>query len=167
MSEDHLAWVEAELPFREELAGYARRIVFGQTPEDVDDLLQELHFNIWKWVEQHGNVEGGRVGMRKILHTMLWRLAVRARQQRTQRKQTEYQYAHTIPLGVLDQQQPMDAKILLDELVRGLPDDQRAVFVMIEIEGYTVRDAAEKMTLTKSRVHRIHQTAMEALRGAA
>jgi RNA polymerase sigma-70 factor (ECF subfamily) len=144
-------------------------LTLTRSPDDGDDLVQlsveralsRLH--LWN--------EGTRLEswMFKIMQN-LWIDELRARRSRGQR---DPDFDLDMLAGA-DGPKAMDARLALQETlaaVMALPEDQRAVIVLVAVEGFSYREAAEVLDIpvgtVMSRLSRARQTLDQQARGAA
>jgi RNA polymerase sigma-70 factor (ECF subfamily) len=120
------------------LVRYAARIVGSVA--DAEDAVQE------GYVKAYDALVAGRFDGRSSLKTWLYRIVTRTaidlRRSRTLREKSDA----ALSPGVLDGARAADAHVALGELedlLEGLPDEQRSALVLRTMEGFTNREIGE------------------------
>ena len=124
---------------------------FGVAPDEVDDAAQEVFIVASRRLD---DIHDGKE--RSFLFSTAVRVASDARRSRARRRQVDTPDG---PPDVLDPTPGADvltdlgrARVLLDEVLEGMSDDQRAVFVLFELEGMTMAAIAEDLELPSGTV---------------
>jgi RNA polymerase sigma-70 factor (ECF subfamily) len=141
-----------ELLFRE-FAPYVLRALprLGVAPADLDDVLQEVFVAVFRGL---ASFEG-----RSTHKTWVYGICIRAcsnyrqrahrRRERLQGELPE-QDARGTPESALDQRRRL---LQLDSALSALPESQRAVFVLFEIEGLEVTEIAAALECSKFTIY--------------
>ncbi len=150
------AALDPEAIFREH-APYVHRVIrqLGVLQGDVDDALQDVFVIVHRKVadfEQRGSV-------RAWVHGIAIRVAARYRRRRTASREVasgdgREAVEPRTPAEDLDER---NARRVLSEILDGLDDDKRTVFVLYELEGLTMQEVAEAMeTPVQTAFYRLH-----------
>jgi RNA polymerase sigma-70 factor (ECF subfamily) len=162
MTGDHRAFLEATLPYLDVVDQVARHAAAdGQDPED---LLQETYLRAY-----------AAFGSWRGQNTRAWLAAIclnAARSQARRRRRRPWEVPSRVPLEELpvDGTGGMHAGDVADVVIAGLdaqavarclallPEPQRACIVLMDVAGYTAREAAEALGCPRgtvlARVHR-------------
>jgi RNA polymerase sigma-70 factor (ECF subfamily) len=125
------------------LWAFCRRL--GLTAGDLDDAMQEVIFIA---AERLDRIESGCE--KSFLFATAFRVASELRRKRTSRREvgddvlSEHEDAAPGPEALLDQAR---ARKMLDDMLSGMPLEQRAVFVLYEIEECTMAEIGELLGL--------------------
>lgn len=126
---------------------------FGVAPDEVDDAAQEVFIVAARRLE---DIELGKE--RSFLFSTAMRVASDARRARARRHATasdgpdalaEVSDPHPTADELTDQ---LRARELLDQVLDTMSDDQRAVFVLFELEGLTMSAIADDLQLPSGTV---------------
>jgi RNA polymerase sigma-70 factor, ECF subfamily len=122
----------------------------GVPERDVDDAIQEV---IWVLARKIEQVEHGRE--RAFVLGTAYRVAATARRTLRRRRETDELPPEALiafdedPESLLAQRR---ARILLDQTLEALPIDVRSVFVLFELERFTMAEIAECLDLAPGTV---------------
>jgi RNA polymerase sigma-70 factor, ECF subfamily len=134
------AVLEREL---EALFRFARRM--GLDAADAEDALQEVAL---VFMRRHASLEESKV--RAFLFGVLYKVATRMRDRRRKLREVGEESALLVedPHGDPEEQlAERRARQLLDTILDAMPDDQRAVFVLCDIEECTMADVAIQLEM--------------------
>jgi RNA polymerase sigma-70 factor (ECF subfamily) len=145
-AEDRLVGlVEAHLP---NVWRFVRRL--GVPEHDVDDVVQEVILIVARKLDA---IATG--SERAFMMSTAYRVAADFRRARTRRVEVDVDDAHELadptpgPDALADQHR---ARELLDQVLDAMPMDLRAVFVLYELDGFTMAEIAETFELAPGTV---------------
>lgn len=129
--------------------------------EDAEDVLIEALLKAYRSLDQLKQHEAFRAWLAQIGRRVCWQLKARERLRPVMQLSALEDEGHEAvdsgppPDDLADREQ---LRTLLREAVRALPDDQRTVYELRDIEGRTGEDVARQLgislTAQKSRLHR-------------
>ena len=149
--------------YEPDLRAAARRVV--GTSQDVDDVVQEALLRAFRGL--------GRFRGDSTLKTWLVRITRNAALDEVRRRNRRPAHAldDAEQAAGPDPIEPVAARHELAAALAALPPDQRAVVVLVDIEGVDYDAAARRLDVPKgtvaSRLHRAHATLRRALADAA
>jgi RNA polymerase sigma-70 factor (ECF subfamily) len=119
------------------------RSLLGQDA-DAEDATQEVFLKVHAHAAQFAGRSRFSTWVHRIaVHHCYWRL--RQRRARNARTTPPPDFAHLA--GGPDEIERIDARDLADRLLAGLPEDQRTVVVLREIEGLSYQEIAETLEI--------------------
>ncbi len=127
---------------------FARRL--GVPECDVDDVVQEV---IWIAARRLSDIKIG--SERAFIMATTYRVASDARRARARRSEVPDEVLYELaddrarPDALTEQ---MRARELLDGVLAAMPLDLRAVFVLFELDGFTMAEIAESLALSTGTV---------------
>ena len=146
--------------------GLVYRTAFGITrnPADADDVHQDVFLGLPAAIGKfggHGSFEGW---LRKVtVRTALMKL-------RKIRMRREVPLDKSAPVFAKEKETTVEDRLLLDEAIGTLSPEQRDVFLLRAVEGYTHREIGEmlgiKSLASRSRFHRAMERIVAFVRGA-
>ena len=137
---------------------------FMRNSADADDVLQDVFLGLSTAIakyEGRGNFEGW---LKKVtVRTSLMKL-------RKRRLRREMSIDHAGPITALPKEMPTEDQILFEAAVATLTEEQREVFVMRAIEGYSHAEIGDMLGISslasRSRFHRAMEQIVELCRAA-
>lgn len=161
MSKDNLDIFN--LPFRDKLYRYALNIVGD--PQDAEDIMQELLIKIWKRKEQYEQLENKEAWCMTVTRNMAID-KTRSRKVRTDDIDAYFNIKDKTPLVDLNLEQKERMNSIL-KLLNDLPEQQRQIIHLRDVEGYTYKEIAEitenSLDFVKVSLHRARKNLKEAL----
>ncbi|MCY1061210.1 sigma-70 family RNA polymerase sigma factor [Nannocystis sp. SCPEA4] len=158
------------------------------SPGDLAEIYREHHDFMWRSLRRLGvdaaDVEDAvhdaflvvarrlpEFAGRSTLRTWLFAIAMRVAQSRRRDHQREThhmrQYEASItPRSPADPQRRHEVSVTLHQLLAGLDEDQRAVFIMIELENMTAPEIAAALELKVATVYSRLRLARQAMQRA-
>jgi RNA polymerase sigma factor (sigma-70 family) len=132
---------------------------FIKREEGVKDVLQETYIRLWNNLGQLGDDEALLPLLRTYAtNLMINALRKSAREQQRARLFYERQELHVSPEDALDYKETLEA---YTQAVDTLPDKRREIYRLVEDEGLSYKETAERMNLTP---HAIRYHLVEARR---
>ena len=126
------------LPLRNKLLNYARKLT--ESPDDAEDAVQEVLLKLWNKrleLEQYRNIEAFAMTMTHNLCMDMWRT------KHTTNVPLEYVQDAT-PSGTPERLLEIKDEIrLMHEIINSLPDLQRTIMRMKDIEEYETEEIAD------------------------
>lgn len=151
------------LPFRDKLYRYALNIV-GDA-QDAEDIMQELLIKIWKRKEQYEQLENKEAWCMTVTRNMAID-KTRSRKVRTDDIDAYFNIKDKTPLADLNLEQKERMNSIL-KLLNDLPEQQRQIIHLRDVEGYTYKEIAEitenSLDFVKVSLHRARKNLKEAL----
>ncbi|MBN2191751.1 MAG: sigma-70 family RNA polymerase sigma factor [Polyangiaceae bacterium] len=124
---------------------FLRRL--GLAPEDADDALQEV---ILITARKLAGVRRGNEA--SFLFGTALRVARRALRRRSRRAEVDLAEVENDEPGVDVLVEQRQRRALLDRILASMPEDLRTVFVLYEIEGFTMAEIAEVLNIPSGTV---------------
>jgi RNA polymerase sigma-70 factor (ECF subfamily) len=136
----------------------------GVLPPETDDAAQQVFVILAKKLS---SIEVGKE--RSYVFSIVLRVAANVRRARAKLREVAEEEATGVPSVAPAAEENLDhahARALLDELIAGMPDERRAVFVLFELEELTIPEIAEMLQLPLGTVGSRLRRAREDLRAA-
>jgi RNA polymerase sigma-70 factor (ECF subfamily) len=138
----------------------ARRVLSNEA--DVDDVIQEAHFNAFRAIKQFEGKSSFRTWLTRItLHAALSRLRRPERRRELSTKCAEYDPLETVVSVQRDPEQQLQDKETMETLeaaVRCLPEPYRTAFFLHWVRDLSTAELAVSLEITescaKTRLHR-------------
>jgi len=164
-----LEYEAAVLPHLDELYGTAVRLTRSRV--DADDLLQEAMTRAWTFWDRFETGTNARAWMHRILRNTFINGYRRRRREREVLREAETEPNRgtlgTGPAVVAPDGFGDEVEAALD----GLSEDFRAVVDLVDVEGLSYQEAADRLSIpvgtVMSRLHRARRALQESLRGYA
>lgn len=151
------------LPFKDKLYRYALNIVCDA--QDAEDIMQELLVKIWKRREQYEQLENKEAWCMTVTRNMAID-KTRSRKIRTDDIDSYFNIKDKSPTVDLSLEQKERMNSIL-KLLNELPEQQRQIIHLRDVEGYTYKEIAEitenSIDFVKVSLHRARKNLKEAL----
>lgn len=152
-----------DLPFKDKLYRYALNIV-GNV-HDAEDIMQELLIKIWNRREQYEHLENKEAWCMTVTRNMAID-KTRSKKVKIDDIDVFFNIKDKNPLVDLSLEQKERLNSVL-KLVNELPDHQRQIIHLRDVEGYTYKEIAEitdnSLDFVKVSLHRARKSLKEAL----
>lgn len=135
-------------PFKDKVYRYALNIV-GNTM-DAEDIIQELLIKVWQKKEQFEEIENKEAWCMTVTRNMCID-KLRGRKQ-SSADVSDYHFlsdSATTPDQALEQK---DSLTRVMKIVNELPESQKEIIHLRDVEGYTYKEISEMTTLTEDQV---------------
>jgi RNA polymerase sigma-70 factor, ECF subfamily len=152
-----------QLPFKDKLYRFALNIV--ENPMDAEDVIQDLLIKIWKRLDQFESLDNKEAWCMTVTRN----LAIDKVRGRKVHMQDIDDYSHLKDDSVGQDRQMEDDERYgnIMKLVNQLPDKQRTIVHLRDVEGYSYQEIAEMTETTldfvKISLHRARKTLKEQL----
>ena len=161
---DEKAWLALYRAYASDVGFYLKGMMSAST--DVDDLVQKVFLGFLSSLDRYR----GEASLRTWLHRIARNIALQEIRSRTRREKYVSSYAETVTDTVDSAEGQVAAKNelrIVQQLMEELPDSYREVWVLRELMGFTVSEAAlvldsEEATV-RSRHHRARQKILQQL----
>ena len=134
----------------------------GVPEADVDDAAQQVFIILNQKLE---SIQAGKE--RPFLFAVATRVASHARRSRQRLESARQRYSQDPVEGPLDPEhltQQSEARDLLDQVLDKLPDDERAVFILFELEDLSIKEVAQMIDDSTRTAMRLRRRARAAFR---
>jgi RNA polymerase sigma factor (sigma-70 family) len=152
-----------ELPFKDKLYRFALNIV-GNT-FDAEDIMQELMIKIWNRIDQYSEIENKEAWCMTVTRNMA---IDKTRNKKTATQDiSDYHYLKDSDVTP-DKQIELDERFSnIMELVNQLPEKQKIIVHLRDVEGYSYQEIADitenTLDFVKVSLHRARKSLKEAL----
>lgn len=117
--------------------GYTQRLT--GSPDDADELTQETFLRVW---QRAGSYQPGRVRVTTWLHTIAHHLCVDRWRKPVAEPHEEIDLIPDPAAGPAGELERARLAARLDRALAGLPLDQKAALLLVEVRGLSLRDVA-------------------------
>jgi RNA polymerase sigma factor (sigma-70 family) len=163
MSEKPMKTSELHLPFKDKVYRFVLNIV--ENTYDAEDIMQELMIKIWNRLDQYNTLDNKEAWCMTVARNM----AIDKVRNKKTSTQDINEYHHISDQGRLqDKQLEQDESLSqIMKLVNQLPEKQRMVIHLRDVEGYSYQEIADMTETTlefvKISLHRARKTLKEQL----
>ena len=165
MGRDIFEWQAQEImPHEPQVRGWLRRSSFIDA--DEDDVIQEAYCRL-SGVTNHERIHSGRAYFFVTVRNILLEELRRSRLIRIE------SVAEIESVCILDEEPSADRILsgqqrlmLVKELIEGLPDRCRRIFIMRKIDGLSQRETAQRLAVTENVVEKQLAAGLRAISGA-
>ncbi|MDD6038935.1 MAG: sigma-70 family RNA polymerase sigma factor [bacterium] len=127
-------------------------ILAGYQNEDVEEAVSDSFVALWRAVEA-GRYDGS-VSIKSYLYGIARKTALNRRRELTKKQKTE-DLDHVLRMADVDVEQEAIRKVdyqILNEVIMEFKSPDREIFIYRYYEQYTIKEIAEKLTLTAKTV---------------
>jgi RNA polymerase sigma-70 factor (ECF subfamily) len=145
MKQDHFR--NKILPLRDKMFRLALSITGNK--QDAEDIVQDVLYNIWKKKEWETVENTEAYCFRSVRNTAIDKIALKENQQKTWDDKCDK------PDGEMSAQERLEQEehlLLLEKLIRKLPEKQRTVFQLRESEELSYKQIANIMNISEEQV---------------
>lgn len=145
-------------------AALRRYLAVSLAPDDVDDVVQETFVSVWRGADGYRGGPSARgwlytIARHVVAHRVRRRVGEPATLESFDVLAERAGWGLTSDSGVLNREiDSLEARDLLTRALRRLPDDERDVIVLRELDGYSGEETAHMLHVSlaamKSRLHR-------------